>query len=160
MRAMLAGVLVLAPLFLGLGLVLPLVRFETLYVFDRSPSLIGVVAALWSGDDKILAVVVGLVSIVFPVIKLIAITAEALGIERNSDLASRLLPHLSRWSLMDVLLVAIVIVAAKTGGIAEAFSQPGLWFYAGSALMAAIGHELARRTAPPAQAGPDSLKAG
>ena len=148
MRLMLAAALVLAPLFFGLGIILPLVRFETLYFFDQSPSLLGVVAALWTGDDPVLAVAVGLVSIAFPVIKLIAISAEALGLEQKSGLAMRLLPHLSRWSLMDVVLVALVIVAAKTGGIAEAFSQPGLWFYAGSALIAAAAHGLAGRTGP------------
>lgn len=143
----LALALVLAPLFLGLGLVLPLMRFETLYFFDQSPSLLGVIASLWTGDDPVLALVVGLVSVVFPVVKLVVIAAEALGLSHRSGLATRLLPHLSRWSLMDVVLVALVIVAAKTGGLAEAFSQPGLWFYAGSALTAALAHGLAGRTA-------------
>ncbi|MGO8506887.1 paraquat-inducible protein A, partial [Rhizobium leguminosarum] len=31
--------LVAAPFFMALGLVLPLVRFETLYFFDETPSL-------------------------------------------------------------------------------------------------------------------------
>ncbi|WP_420407141.1 paraquat-inducible protein A [Hoeflea sp.] len=145
MRWMLVATLVLAPLFFALGVVLPLVRFETLYFFDRSPSLLGVVAALWSGDDAVLAIVVALISIVFPVIKMFAITAAALGDGFNSAFARRLLPQLSRWSLMDVVLVALVIVAAKTGGIAQAFSQAGLWFYAASALMAALAHALAER---------------
>ena len=145
----LALALVLAPLFFGLGIVLPLMRFETLYFFDQSPSLLGVIATLWTGDDPVLAVVVGLVSVVFPVVKLAAINLEALGLSRKSGLATRLLPHLSRWSLMDVVLVALVIVAAKTGGLAEAFSQPGLWFYAGSALTAALAHGLAGRSGAP-----------
>lgn len=145
MRFVLVVALVLAPMSFGLGMVLPLVRFETLYFFDRSPSLLGVVEALWTGDDAVLAVVVALVSLVFPVIKMLAITAEALGGPAHSVLVEAVLPQLSRWSLMDVMLVALVIVAAKTGGIAEAFSQPGLWFYAGSALMAALAHGLAGR---------------
>jgi paraquat-inducible protein A len=143
MRWILVGALVLAPLFFGLGIVLPLVRFETFYFFDRSPSLLGVVMALWTGQDMVLAVVVGLVSLVFPVVKMLAITAEALGRTSNSAFIAGVLPQLSRWSLMDVVLVALVIVAAKTGGFAEAFSQPGLWFYAGSALTAALAHGLA-----------------
>tara|TARA_R110002012_G_scaffold77282_13_gene195939 strand:- start:184244 stop:184774 length:531 start_codon:yes stop_codon:yes gene_type:complete len=145
MRLTLAIALVLAPLFFGLGIVLPLMRFETLYFFDTSPSLLEVVATLWNGGDPALAIVVGLVSVLFPVVKLVAISAEAVGLARGSGLAMRVLPHLSRWSLMDVVLVALVIVAAKTGGIAQAFSQPGLWFYAGSALLAALAHGLAGR---------------
>ena len=145
MRVLLAAALVLAPLFFGLGIILPLVRFETMYVFNQSPSLLGVIATLWSGGDPALAVVVGVVSVVFPVVKLVAIAAEAVGVAPRSGLAMRVLPQLSRWSLMDVVLVALVIVAAKTGGIAQAFSQPGLWFYAASALTAAAAHGLAGR---------------
>jgi len=44
---------------------------------------------------------------------------------------------LSKWSMMDVLLVAIVIFATKSSGLAQAFTQPGLWFYAGSSLAVA-----------------------
>lgn len=150
MRFILAVALVLASLFFGLGIVLPLVRFETMYFFNQSPSLLGVIAGLWSGGDPVLALVVGLVSVVFPIVKLVAISTEAVGGESRSGLTMRLLPHLSRWSLMDVVLVALVIVAAKTGGIAQAFSQPGLWFYAGSALLAALAHGLAGRLGRPA----------
>ena len=44
---------------------------------------------------------------------------------------------LAKWSMVDVLLVAILIFAAKTSGIANAFTQPGLWFLALSAVTAA-----------------------
>jgi len=137
--------LVLAPFCLALGIVLPLVRFETLYVFDRSPSLVEIVASLASDGDWALALIVFLVSILFPLVKMGVLTAEALGAAPATGLASRLLPQLSRWSLMDVLLVAVVIVAAKTGGIATALTQPGLWLYAGSALLAVIAHGLILR---------------
>jgi paraquat-inducible protein A len=44
---------------------------------------------------------------------------------------------LSKWSMMDVLLVALVVFAAKTSGLAAAVSQPGVWFYALSTLLVA-----------------------
>ena len=37
-----------------------------------------------------------------------------------------------------IVLVALVIVAAKTSGMASAFTQPGLWFYAASAIMTGL----------------------
>lgn len=85
--------LVAAPFFLALGLVLPLVRFEKLWFFDETPSLLEIVASL-------------------------------------------------KWSMMDVLLVAIVIAAAKTTGLANAFTQPGLWCYAASAMISGLLHSL------------------
>jgi len=136
-----AGLLVAAPLCLGLGLVLPLLRFETLYFFTRTPSLLDVIAQLWRNGDAVLASVVALFSVILPVVKLIAIMAEAIQLPAGDTVSGRfhrLLPHLARWSMMDVLLVAIVIVAAKSSGLASAFTQPGLWFYAVSAMLAGI----------------------
>ncbi len=37
--------------------------------------------------------------------------------------------------MLDVVLVALVIFAAKTSGLATAFTQPGLWFFAASAVL-------------------------
>ena len=126
---------------LALGLVLPLVRFEKLYFFSETPSLIGIVTSLWSQGRPALAVVIALVSIVFRLAKLIGIAVEATAPSaggRQDRAVARLLPILGKWSMMDVMLVALVIVAAKTSGMATAFTQPGLWFYAASSVMTGI----------------------
>ena len=54
---------------------------------------------------------------------------------------------LSNWSMLDVVLVALVIFAAKTSGLATAATKPGLWFFAASALLTAVASALARRAA-------------
>ena len=126
---------------LALGLVLPLVRFEKLYFFSETPSLIGIVTSLWSQGSPALALVIALLSIVFPIAKLIGIAVEATAPSaggRQDRAVARLLPILGKWSMMDVMLVALVIVAAKTSGMATDFTQPGLWFYAASAVMTGI----------------------
>lgn len=101
--------LVAAPFFLALGLVLPLVRFETLYFFDDTPSLIEIIVSLWQGGDGLLAAIVALVSILLPLLKMIGITAEAMGMAAEAPAAGsgvgslfyrRVVPHLSKWSMM------------------------------------------------------------
>lgn len=141
--------LLLAPITFTLGIILPLVRFETFYFFDDTPSLLGIITTLFDGGDYLLAILVAGFSVVFPLIKQLAVTLEAVNHAPNQseDLSeqgflSKLVPVLSKWSMMDVLLVAIVIVAAKSSGVASAFSQPGLWFYASSALITIIAHQL------------------
>ncbi|MGR9164959.1 paraquat-inducible protein A [Rhizobium leguminosarum] len=136
--------LVAAPFFLALGLVLPLVHFETLYFFDETPSLIEIIVSLWQGGDGLLAAIVALVSILLPSLKMIGIAAEATatGGQAGSLFYRRVVPHLSKWSMMDVLLVAIVIAAAKTTGLADAFTQPGLWCYAASSMISGLLHSL------------------
>jgi paraquat-inducible protein A len=141
--------LLLAPITFTLGIILPLVRFETFYFFDDTPSLLGIITTLFDGGDYLLAILVAGFSVVFPFIKQLAVTLEAVNHapSQSEDLSeqgflSKLVPVLSKWSMMDVLLVAIVIVAAKSSGVASAFSQPGLWFYASSALITIIAHQL------------------
>lgn len=109
----------------GLGITLPLVQFEKLYFFTENPSLLGIVSGLWNDGNSGLAFVVALFSLVFPVVKMaVAFRSSFDGLE---------LPKwaglLSKWSMMDVLLVAIVVFAAKTSGLATAITQPGIWFY-------------------------------
>ncbi|MGD9477450.1 paraquat-inducible protein A [Shinella sp. G-2] len=135
------ALLVLSALCLAFGLVLPLVRFEKLYFFNETPSLIDIVVSLWGQGSAGLAALVGLFSIVFPVVKLFGIALEATAPaapEGKASVLARLLPVLGKWSMMDVMLVALVIVAAKTSGMASAFTQPGLWFYAASAIMTGL----------------------
>lgn len=135
-----ALLLVAAPASFALGVTLPLMRFESFYVFSSDASLIEVISSLWAGGDPVLALIVGLVSVVFPVAKLVLVAVEEVAGEPHAGQGtfSRLVPILSKWSMTDVLLVAIVIFATKTSGLAQAFTQPGLWFYAGSSLAVAV----------------------
>jgi paraquat-inducible protein A len=125
-----------APVLFAFGITLPLVTFEKLYFFKDDPSLLGIVSSLFDNGDTALAVLVALFSVIFPFVKMVAIAAEALSPPASEKgWFARLVPFLSKWSMMDVMLVAIVIAAAKTSGLANAFTEAGLWCYAGSALM-------------------------
>lgn len=131
-----ALLLIGASISFALGITLPLMRFESFHVFSTDASLIEVIKALWSDGDGALAILVALVSIVFPLTKILLVAVEEIAGNQltQSNVLARLVPVLSKWSMMDVLLVAIVIFATKTSGLAQAFTQPGLWFYAGSSL--------------------------
>lgn len=138
--------LILAPITFTFGVILPLVRFESFYFFSETPSLVGIITELFDGGDYLLAILVAAFSIVFPFIKQFAVFLEVVETSRTGQgWVSKFVPILSKWSMMDVLLVALVIVAAKTSGMATAFSQPGLWFYAASAMITIFTHYLVIR---------------
>lgn len=154
MRYALPILFVLAPFLFALGVTLPLMTFEKLFFFKEDPSLLGIIAVLWE-SSLALCILVALFSIVFPLVKMVAVTAEALtppGTESNWF--AKLVPLLTKWSMMDVMLVAIVIAAAKTSGLANAFTEAGLWCYAGAALTTtAIQWMVARRAKDAATGG-------
>ena len=118
----------------GLGISLPLMKFEKLWLFSETPSLVQIISNLWLQQEILLAAIVALFSIVFPMLKLFSTFQTVL----RGKLMTGWTAALAKWSMMDVLLVAIVIFAAKTSGLANAISQPGLWFYGLSTVTAAL----------------------
>ncbi len=110
----------------GLGIVLPLVKLEKLWIFSETPSLVSIIVDLWGDGEAVLAAIVATFSIAFPLVKMFSVYQAAFAGKIPKGWTSTL----AKWSMMDVMLVAIAIFAAKTSGLANAFTQPGLWFFA------------------------------
>jgi paraquat-inducible protein A len=147
-RLFLPLVLFTAAISLGVGLVLPLVRVKRLYFLTEDPSLVAIIAGLWRDGEVLLAFVVALFSIVFPCLKLVMLNVAAYPGAQGPKRLPAWMRALSNWSMLDVMLVALVIFAAKTSGLATAFTQPGLWFFAASALLTATGSALLKPRDP------------
>lgn len=147
MRLFIAFLLFVAAFCFALGITLPIVHFQKLYFFNDAPSLIVLFTGLWSEGSWIVALAVLIFSIIFPLLKLgiVFVTAIAPVAEFAHSPITRWAGVLSKWSMMDVLLVALVIFAAKSSGLADAFAQPGLWFYATSAITGAVAAGLLKR---------------
>lgn len=139
----LAFCLITAPICLTLGITLPLLKLEKLWFFEETPSLIEVVASLWTNQEALLAIIIGAFSIGFPMVKLMGLHILALTPKgaRNNTI-QKWLSAISAWSMLDVMVVALVIFAAKTSGLAAAFSQSGLWFYVLATILSAITSRL------------------
>jgi paraquat-inducible protein A len=142
MRLVIPLILFLATLCFALGIVQPLIRVERLFVFADEPSLVGIVSGLWNEGDAGLAIIVAAFSLVFPAIKLALLHIAAYGGREASGTIPRWFRALSNWSMLDVVLVALVIFAAKTSGVATAFTKPGLWFFAASVVLTAAASSL------------------
>ena len=78
--------------------------------------------------------IIALFSLVFPRLKLGCFTWPPMAASARSEHPGWF-QALSNWSMLDVVLVALVIFAAKTSGLATAFTRPGLWFFAASAML-------------------------
>lgn len=143
MRLMMALLLPIATFSFALGITLPLMRLEKLYFLEERPSLLEVIHGLWLEGDGALAAIVALFSVVFPAAKIFVVHVAVITGARLRSLA--LLSTLSKWSMLDVMLVALVLFAAKTSGLADAKILSGLWFYAGATLTTALAAALCRR---------------
>ena len=138
MHTLLPFLLLGASLSLSLGITLPLMQVDRLYFLTQSPNLIEIVTSLWTNGDFAIAIVTAAFSIVFPLMKLAVLHSAAFRAHGKTVTIPGWFKALARWSMLDVLVVALVIFAAKTTGLATAMTKTGLWFFAASAILTAV----------------------
>lgn len=131
--AALAGVAAL----LTAGLVLPALRVTQFSLFDTSYSILsGLLGLLRSGEALLFAVIL-LFSVVLPYLKLSLLGwlwfAPAEGrLPRRRVL--RLVEAVGKWSMLDVLVVAVVVASLQGGFFVSARLQAGLYLFGGAVL--------------------------
>ena len=125
MRTLQLFALMIGSVSFGLGISLPLLHMETFWIFSEKPSLIQIIYDLWIEEERLLSLIVALFSILFPLVKLWSAHQKLFAGKAPLSLST----YLAKWSMLDVLLVAIVIFTAKTSGIANASTQIGVWFF-------------------------------
>lgn len=142
-RHPLTGVLVnllllLACALLALGLKLPLISVEKFWFFGNTVSLLSAISQLWQGGEKSLAALIASFSLVFPVIKLLLLflvwNLEDSGSQRHG-LHLKWLNTYSKWSMLDVFVVALLVVTLKLGMLAHAQVEFGLYAFAASVIL-------------------------
>lgn len=120
---------------LALGLMLPVVRVDRFLVLTDRISVLGGALSLLREGEYLLGATVLLFSAVFPFFKL----QQAWSLWRATDVHAprferkvRLLDWLSRWSMVDVLVIALIVFSVKATGFADASSESGLYFFVGA----------------------------
>ena len=120
--------------------------FVRLFFFEEEASLLEIIHQLWADQSWPLALIVGAFSVVFPALKLFYLTAASLAPQLFANARGLgFLSTLSKWSMMDVLVVALIIVATKTSGLAKATAQPGLWFFTAAVVLMAVATLVVQR---------------
>jgi len=146
--------ILLAWVLLVLGWSLPIMTISKLVFFAERISIMDGIAVLWREDQIFLCLVVALFSIVFPTLK----TATALwlwyGVDAgHGDLRVALdrLEIFGRWSMLDVFLVALTVIAIQVSLIGEVTTHIGLYVFTVAVALSMLGVRrlivLARRVA-------------
>lgn len=141
-QSFLLGLMILgATICLVLGLTLPIIRLTRFYIWTDVHSLVSVVRELYFSGELVLATVVCVFSIVFPFLKLLYLLAlysiRHVQPNQTADWLKRL-SWLGKWSMLDVLVLALVIFYAKATNLADAASMPGVYLFASSVILTMI----------------------
>lgn len=124
--------LVVAVLLFGTGVFFPFFHVTKFWVFNSGVSVVGGIITLFQEGEYFLFAVLGLFTLVFPCAKLGLLAIVWL--EREHDLARVRRLHgwvesLGKWSMLDVFVVAILIVAMKSAAVAHIHLGVGLYLF-------------------------------
>jgi paraquat-inducible protein A len=148
---LLALFILTAAICFALGVILPSIRFTTIYVWTNQHSVATIIYALYSTNEYFLAAVIVTFSVVFPFLKLLYLLTLCLSPNVSSDFRHKsfsTMEWLGRYSMTDVMVLALMIFYMNSSGYTEARVLPGVYFFAAAALMTMFAYGWAN--SPPA----------
>ena len=153
-NVVLSFLIILATVFFALGIILPVIRFTTVYVWSREHSIATIIWALYQNQEFFLTAVLFVFSIFFPFLKLFylltLVTSPGLDPAFRKKSFSTM-EWLGRYSMTDVLVLALMIFYVNSSGYTEATVMPGVYFFAASALMTMLAYGWAHTGPGPRQ---------
>jgi paraquat-inducible protein A len=151
---LLSFLIILATVFFALGIILPVIRFTTVYVWTAQHSIATIIYALYESNEYFLCAVVFAVSIFFPFLKLFYLLTLVTSPDLSPEFRRRsfsTMEWLGRYSMTDVMVLALMIFYVNSSGYTEAVVMPGVYFFAASALITMLAYGWANTVAPRAR---------
>jgi paraquat-inducible protein A len=142
--------IILATVFFALGVILPVVRFTTVFVWKNEHSIATIIWALYTNQEYFLCGVLFVFSILFPFLKLFYLLTLLTSPDLPADFRNRsiaTMEWLGRYSMTDVMVLALMIFYVNSSGYTDARVLPGAYYFAASALITMLAYGWAH-TAP------------
>lgn len=140
---LLSFLIILATVFFALGIILPVIRFTTVYVWTNEHSIATIIWALWESEEYFLCTVVFAVSVFFPFLKLFYLLTLVTSPDLSPEFRRRsfsTMEWLGRYSMTDVMVLALMIFYVNSSGYTEAVVMPGVYFFAASAIITMLAY--------------------
>ena len=147
---MLALFILVAAILFALGVILPSIRFTTVYVWKNEHSIASIIWALYATQEYFLCGVITVFSVLFPFLKLLYLLTLCLSPNVSRDFRERsisTMEWLGRYSMTDVMVLALMIFYMNSSGYTEAQVLPGVYCFAASAVMTMIAYGWANSAA-------------
>ena len=114
-----------------LGLFSPFIEISHFWFFKHIVTLVNSILQLWSSHDYFLLIVIFLFTIIVPIVKSLFLFYICLMATPRQALKLLYFLHLiGKWSMLDVFVIAIMIVAIKLGALLTVELHFGIMFFA------------------------------
>jgi paraquat-inducible protein A len=150
--------IIMATVFFALGVILPAIKFTTVYVWTNQHSVASIIWALYKNGELFLCFVVFMFSVFFPFLKLFYLLTLTTSPDLSPEFrkkSMRTMEWLGRYSMTDVMVLALMIFYINSSGYTEATVLPGIYFFAASALMTMLAYGWANSV--PFVRGPEAV---
>ncbi len=130
--------LVVSLMLLAWGLYAPILTLQKFYFFNNTVSLLSGLQQLAVEAEWGLFILIGLFSVAFPILKILLLLLIWNLEQSDSNRHQRHLKWLaeySKWSMLDVFVVALLVVSVKLGSVAEAHVEIGIYAFAASVIL-------------------------
>lgn len=147
----LSFLIIMGTIFFALGIIMPVIKFTTIYVWTNEHSIATIVYALYENQEYFLCAVLFMFSIVFPFLKLFYLLTLVTTPDFSPEFRKKsfnTIEWLGRYSMTDVMILAIIIFYMNSSGYTEADVLPGAYFFAASVLITMFAYGWAHSIAP------------
>ena len=134
---------------LVLGVTLPAIQLTKLYLWTDRHSILSAIEALYIDQEYFLAGFIGLFSIVIPGCKLLyllVVLTFAAPRPADRERALERLESFGKWSMMDVLVLALMVFYINASSLADASALPGIYCYAASVFLTMLAYNFAKNS--------------
>lgn len=126
---------------LGIGLFAPILTFKKLLFYKNTVSIYSVLTGLIQEKEFVLFLIIVVFSIVFPIAKNFMIAfVRYMKPEPTEEIDRRLryLSQISKWSMLDVFLVALLVVIVRLGVLGKVEVRWGIYVFATSVILSSL----------------------
>jgi len=130
------------------GVFFPFFHVTKFWLFDDAVSVVAGIMTLFREGEYFLFAVLTLFTLVFPSAKLGMLAIIWTERQHNLTCVQHLhqwVEHLGKWSMLDVFVVAILIVAMKSASVAEIHIGIGLYLFTFSVVATQVASALVAR---------------
>ncbi len=138
---LLGGLILVAGALLVLGWLLPIMTVNKFLILTERISILQGCLTLWREGEYFLFAIIALFSIVFPLLKLgLALNLWYRANPASAFLQRRLgwIEQAGRWSMLDVFVVALTVVAIEVSLISDVTLHAGLYVFTGAIVLSML----------------------
>lgn len=123
---------------LGIGLFAPILTFKKLLFYKSTVSIYSVLLGLLQEKEFILFLIIFVFSVVFPVAKNLSVAYVRYKRPEPAKKMNKYLHNLSqisKWSMLDVFLVALLVVIVRLGVFGKVTVRWGIYVFAAAVIL-------------------------